>query len=229
MHLQNARLPATISRIADVAHIEVTGSEHLDSTPARLDMDGVPVAEALLRLTAGYTSTFEYHGTRLARVSIEPEPAQSSSDSQQSSAEWATQFDQLAPQQRGDALEAIAIHGGDGMHEAITHALSDADEGVRLRALEQTQVVKGLALSTDSLQTMLLQDASETVRLKALDVLATDPGIDADTLAGIASKAESDSSEQVRIAAAMLRQRLQDERAPPPKADSLVAMPGEVD
>src|SRR5262249_41372594 len=111
----------------------------------------------------------------------------------------------------GDEIESIASRGGDRAREALAHALADADEGVRFRALEQTQMVQGLALSTDELQTVLLQDASETVRLKALDVLSTDPRVDARTMVAIAGRAGSDPSEQVRTKVQELTQRIEAE------------------
>ncbi|HWY25667.1 MAG TPA: hypothetical protein VNX47_12150 [Nevskia sp.] len=209
-HLQSAPLPAAVARIARAAAVELVGSERLADVPVRVDLDGVPVAEALLRLTAGYNSAFEYRGARLARMSITPEPAVRADETAA-----AANLDQLEPQQRGDAIEAIAAHGGDRAREVVSHALSDADEEVRLRALEQTQVVQGLALPVDALQDLLLRDASENVRFKALDVLATDPAVDAYALATIARGAESDRSELVRSKAAELREQLEAASGPP--------------
>lgn len=208
-HLQNARLAPTVARIARAAGIELVGEGTLADVPVRIDLDAVPAAEALLRLTAGYASAFEYHGSRVARMTIGPAPRAGVDESPLVDSDWANRFDRMGPEQRGDAIETIAAHGGDQAREAVAHALEDASEEVRFRALEQTQVVKGLSLPVDTVQKMLLQDASETVRLKALDVLATDPAIDANTLAMIAGSAGSDSSEQVRSQAAALRQRLE--------------------
>jgi hypothetical protein len=209
-HLRDARLPATVARIAAAAAVELVGAERLADVPLRLDLDGVPAAEALLRLTAGYNSAFEYRGARLVRMIIAPEPASHADDAQQAAAN----LDQADPQQRGDAVETIALHGGDRAREVVARALGDADEEVRLRALEQTQVVQGLALPADTLRDLLLRDASETVRIKVLDVLATNPAFDAATLAGIARNAEADRSELVRSRAAELREQLETPRQP---------------
>lgn len=209
-HLHSARLPAAVGRIARAAAVELVGGERLADVPVRVELDGVPVAEALLRLTAGYDSAFEYRGARLVRMSIRPEPAGGADE-----AAAAANLDQPDPQQRGDAIEAIAARGGDRGREVVSHALTDADEDVRLRALEQTEVVQGLALPADALQDLLLRDASENVRFKALDVLATDPAVDAYTLATIARGAEADRSELVRTKAAELREQLEAVSGPP--------------
>jgi len=205
-HLHHARLPAVVARIARAASVELVGGERLADTPVRVDLDGVPVAEALLRLTAGYDCAFAYRDSRLLRMSIATDAARQD-DSQQTAD--AANPDQADPQLRADAVETIALRGGARAREVVAHALADADEDVRLRALEQTQVVKGLALPLDALQNLLSRDVSESVRVKALDVLATDPAVDAYTLTTIARGAEADSSELVRTRAVELRERLE--------------------
>jgi hypothetical protein len=80
-------------------------------------------------------------------MSIAPEPAGRADE-----AAAAANLDQLEPQKRGDAIEAIAAHGGERAREVVSHALIDADEDVQLRALEQTQVMQGLAQPVDALR-----------------------------------------------------------------------------
>lgn len=205
-HLRGARLPAAVAAIAHAAAVELVGVEHLPDVPVAVDLDGVPAAEALLRLTAGCNSAFEYRDGRLLRLTL---VAESPNQARAEPPLDAAQLDRLDPQQRGDAVEALASGGGDGARALLVHALADTDEQVRLRALEQAQLVRGLAPSTEMLQDVLLRDASETVRFKALDVLATSPVVDAAALTIIARGAESDPSGLVRNRAAQLREQLE--------------------
>jgi len=211
-------LSTAVATLASAATIGLAGGEQLPDTAVRVDFDAVAVAEALLRLTVGYDSSFQYQGARLIQFSISPRPARPAAGAGQAAGESIESFDRLDPQQRGDAIESIALRGGARTREVVVHALSDPDNTVRLRALEQTQVVPGLGLPTDDLRKLLQQDTSENVRLKALDVLASDPGIDASLLASIAQGAQADSSEVVRSQAVALSHRLETANtdAPPP-------------
>lgn len=208
-HLQNISLPAVLAAIARNADVKLSGSEYLPDTASRVDLDDIPVAEAFLRLSSGYDCAFKYQGARLIQFAIQPTSGGSADNLQQADVETIANFDKLQAPERGDAIEQIALRDGPGAREAVAHALTDSDEAVRLRALEQSQVVQGLALQIEDLQTLVQQDASENVRLKALDVLATDPRVDVASLVAIAQTAESDPSELVRAQAAALRERLE--------------------
>jgi hypothetical protein len=198
------RLDRLVEQISQQADVAVVGMDVLDGATAAVQIDALPVDQALRRILAGHDAFF-YYGAEQDQPAklrvvwvyrpgggrgLEPIPP----DVWASTKELEERTANPDPEVRAAAIEELIERKRERSLDAALRGLRDEDSQVRTRAL-YAALSGGLELPAAALKTALA-DSSENVRFLALDALAT-----GDNARAVAKGALQDPSAFVRARA----------------------------
>ena len=180
LHVRRTALAAVLREITVRTGITVTTQVHIPAVVLTIDLDNVPVDEALKQLLGAFDLVLLYRGNlapprSLTAVWIYP-PGQGGSALPGDAAARALRDSvrQAEPAARAHAYEELLLHPDRLPSTVLEDGLRDEDAQVRLRVLAQA-LVTHVAVPAETLERLALTNSDPQVRQTALTVLQGEP------------------------------------------------------
>ena len=201
LHVRRTALAAVLREITAQTGITVTTQVHIPAVVLTIDLDNVPVDEALKQLLGAFDLVLLYRGNlappRSLAVWIYP-PGQGGSALPGDAAAGALRDSvrQAEPAARAHAYEELLLHPDRLPSTVLEDGLRDEDAQVRLRVLAQA-LVTHVAVPGETLERLALTDSDPQVRQTALTVLQGEQDLGRQQVEHIAEAASRDSDPAV--------------------------------
>lgn len=188
--VQNAQLEGLLEQITLACGVPVIIGGTVGKKRVSIDIQDVPVDQALRQIFASYDAFYFYAAAEAERKNTSAVlrsvwvyvKGQGNGLEPVVPAEWAgtpnieKRLDDPDPEVRFRVLGVLVDRLGDGAREPVLRALNDPDERVRAEVLHAA-VEGGVELPADRLTSVLANDPSAQVRFLALEGLRGDPSI----------------------------------------------------